>query len=149
MEDTGQVWIYSGTGNGTFRHTFSIPVGDEATGLSVVPGGGPGLFDLLVGNGYGDVLILVGKGDGTFQIQGSRVSLSVVPNLLGPGEAGVLVGDQQNNRVTVQAPSADGKQYTPVQTLGASSSSEEATGARRRPVGDISKGGRPCPTRSS
>jgi len=123
MEDTGQIWIYTGNGNGTFRHTFSIPVGADATGLSVVPGSGPGLVDLLVGNGFGDVLILDGKGDGTFQIQGSRVSLSVVPNLLGPGQAGVLVGDQENNRVTVQAPSANGNQYTPVQTLGAASSS--------------------------
>ncbi len=125
MEDTGEVWIYSGTGNGTFRHTFSIPVGDEATGLSVVPGSGNGLLNLVVGNGFGDVLILEGKGDGTFQIQGSRVSLSVVPNLLGPGQAGVLVGDQQNNRVTVQAPSANGDQYSPVQTLGSTSSSEQ------------------------
>jgi len=125
MEDTGQIWIYTGNGNGTFRHTFSIPVGDEATGLSVVPGNEPGLVDLLVGNGFGDVLILQGKGDGTFQIQGSRVSLSVVPNLLGPGQAGVLVGDQQNNRVTVQAPSPDGDQYTPVQTLGSATSSEQ------------------------
>ena len=83
-----------------------------------LPAAVPGLLNLLVGNGFGDVLILEGKGDGTFQIQGSRVSLSVVPNLLGPGQAGVLVGDQQNNRVTVQAPSANGNQYTPVQTLG-------------------------------
>ena len=45
MEDTGQVWIYTGNGNGTFRHTFSIPVGDEATGLSVVPGSGTGLLE--------------------------------------------------------------------------------------------------------
>ena len=45
MEDTGQVWIYTGNGNGTFQHTFSIPVGEEATGLSVVPGNGPGLFE--------------------------------------------------------------------------------------------------------
>ncbi len=125
MEDTGQVWIYTGNGDGTFRHTSSIPVGDEATGLSVVPGDGPGLLDLLVGNGYGDVLILDGKGDGTFQIQGSRVSLSVVPDLLGPGEAGVLVGDQANNRVTVQAPSAGGNRYTPVSTLGTSASSTQ------------------------
>ena len=125
MEDTGQVWIYTGNGNGTFQHTFSIPVGEDATGLSLVPGNGPGLFDLLVGNGFGDVLILQGRGDGTFQIQGSRVSLSVVPDLLGPGQAGVLVGDQQNNRVTVQAPSANGNQYTPVETLGSSSSTSE------------------------
>ena len=66
------------------------------------------MFDLLVGNGFGDVLILVGKGNGTFQIEGSRVSLSVVPNLLGPGQAGVLVGNQEGNSVTVQAPSASG-----------------------------------------
>src|SRR5262249_13754686 len=58
-------------------------------------------------------------------IQGSRVSLSVVPNLLGPGQAGVLVGNQQDNRVTVQAPTASGSQYTPVQTLGSSSSAAQ------------------------
>jgi FG-GAP-like repeat/Bacterial pre-peptidase C-terminal domain len=125
MEDTGALWIYSGNGDGTFRHTFSIPVGDLATGLTVVPAGGSGLLNLLVGNGFGDVLALEGKGDGTFQIVGNRVSLSVVPNLLGPGQAGVLVGNQQDNRVTVQAPSASGSQYTPVQTLGSSSSSEQ------------------------
>ncbi len=125
MEDTGQLWIYTGNDNGTFEHTFSIPVGEEATGLSVVPGDGPGLFNLLVGNGFGDVLILEGKGDGTFQIQGNRVSISIVPNLLGPGQAGVLVGDQQNDRVTVQAPSANGNQYAPVATLGTTSSTSE------------------------
>ena len=123
MEDTGALWIYSGNGDGTFHHTFSIPVGDLATGLTVVSAGGGGLLNLLVGNGFGDVLTLEGKGDGTFQIQGNRVSLSVVPNLLGPGQAGVLVGNQQDNRVTVQAPSASGSQYAPVQTLGSSSSS--------------------------
>ena len=42
MEDTGEIWIYSGNGNGTFQHTFSIPVGEEATGLTVVPGNGTG-----------------------------------------------------------------------------------------------------------
>jgi hypothetical protein len=125
MEDTGQVWIYAGQGDGTFRHTFSIPVGDAATGLAVVPGNGPGLLNLLVGNGFGDVLTLEGRGDGTFQIQGTRVSLSVVPNLLGPGQAGVLVGNQQSNRVTVQAPSASGHGYAPVGTLGSAASPEQ------------------------
>jgi hypothetical protein len=46
-----------------------------------------------------------------------------VPNLLGPGEAGVLVGDQANNRVTVQAPSSNGNQYAPVSTLATTSAS--------------------------
>ncbi len=117
MQDTGQVWIYTNNGNGTFTHTFTIAVGTEATGLSVVPGSTLGLFDLLVGNGFGDVLHLVGKGDGTFQISGNRVSLSVVPDLLGNGQAGVLVGDQQDNQVTIQTNSGK-NQLTTVQTLG-------------------------------
>jgi hypothetical protein len=125
MEDTGAIWIYTGNANGTFTHSFSIPVGSEATGLAVVPGNRTGLENLLVGNRFGDVLVLVGRGDGTFQIQGSRVSISVVPDLLGPGQAGVLVGDQQNDRVTVQAPSANGTTYTPVETLGNGGSSSQ------------------------
>ncbi|HEV8058485.1 MAG TPA: FG-GAP-like repeat-containing protein, partial [Gemmataceae bacterium] len=120
MQDTGEIWIYTNNGNGMFSHTSSIPVGDEATGLSVVPGSGPGLLDLLVGNGFGDVLHLQGKGDGTFQISGNKVSLSVVPNLLGPGQAGVLVGNQQDNSVTVQTPTSGGSQLTTVQKLAAS-----------------------------
>jgi hypothetical protein len=118
MQDTGQVWIYTNMGNGIFRHTFTIPVGDEATGLSVVPGSAPGSLDLLVGNGFGDFLHLHGKGDGTFQITGSHVSLSAVPNLLGPGQAAVLVGNQQNSHVTIQTASSGSTQFSPVQSLG-------------------------------
>ncbi|MFO0911124.1 MAG: VCBS repeat-containing protein, partial [Isosphaeraceae bacterium] len=125
MEDTGLVWVYTGYGDGTFRPTFSIPVGDGATGLALAPGNGPGLYEMLVGNRFGDVLILDGKGDGTFQISGKRVSISVVPDLLGPGQAGVLVGNQQTSTVTVQTPSGSGGQYTPVSTLGGGSSSSQ------------------------
>jgi hypothetical protein len=67
MEDAGEVWVYTGRSDGTFTQTSSIPVGGQVTGLSVVPGDGPGLLDLLVGNDSGDVLRLVGKGDGTFR----------------------------------------------------------------------------------
>ena len=129
MQDTGQIWIYTNNGDGTFVHTSSIPVGDEVTGLSLTPGSAPGLLDLLVGNGFGDVLHLRGKGDGTFQISGSKVSLSVVPNLLGPGQAGVLVGNQQNNSVTVQTQSSGGSRLTTVQKLaGASPTAQLAPG---------------------
>ena len=103
MEDTGQIWIFTGNGDGTFQHTFTIPVGEEATGLTVVPGNGPGCSICWWAMASAMCCILEGKGDGTFQISGNRVSISVVPNLLGPGQAGVLVGDQQNDRVTVQA----------------------------------------------
>jgi len=67
MEDRGEVWIYTNNGDGTFTLGQQIPVGSQATGLSVVPGSSSGLFDLLVGNPFGDVLIIHGKGDGTFQ----------------------------------------------------------------------------------
>ncbi len=85
-----------------------------------------------MGNGFGDVLHLAGKGDGTFQISGNRVSLDVVPNLLGPGVAGVLVGNQQNNQVTIQSPTSGGDQFAPVQTLGGSGQSARS---RRRAMG--------------
>jgi hypothetical protein len=128
MQDTGQLWIFTGNGAGIFHHTFTIAAGDQATGLSVVPGSGDGHLDLLVGNGFGDVLHLAGKGDGTFQIRGNRVSLSVVPDLFGPGQAGVLVGNQQDNRVTVQAQTSGGSGFSAVETLGADNESQLAPG---------------------
>ncbi len=120
MESIGQVWIYTGDGQGHFSHTFSIQVGTQATGLSVVAGSTPGLFNLLVGDEFGDVLLLQGKGDGTFQAPGNRVSLAVQPDLLGQGQAGVLVANQQTNQVTLQTATAAGNQFAPVQTLAAS-----------------------------
>jgi hypothetical protein len=128
MEDTGQLWIFSGAGDGTFERSFTVSVGDQATGLSVAPGVGSGLLDLLVGNGFGDVLHLEGKGDGTFQIRGNRVSLSVVPDLFGPGQAGVLVGNQQDNRVTVQTQTSGGSGFSTVEELGADNAAQLAPG---------------------
>src|SRR5262249_53311928 len=77
MEDTAQVWIYSGDGHGHFTRTFSIAAGSLPTGLNVVRNPQTGFLDLLVGNQFGDILHLQGKGDGTFQIVGNRVSLAV------------------------------------------------------------------------
>ena len=128
MEDTGELWIFTQQANRSFRHTFTIPVGDQATGLSVIPGSSDGVLDLLVGNGFGDVLHLAGRGDGTFQIRGNRVSLSVVPDLFGSGQAGVLVGNQQGNTVTVQASNSGGTGFNTVATLGADNESQLAPG---------------------
>lgn len=128
MEDTGELWIFTQQANRSFRHTFTIPVGDQATGLSVIPGNSEGVLDLLVGNGFGDVLHLAGRGDGTFQILGNRVSLSVVPDLFGNGQAGVLVGNQQGNSVTVQASNSGGTGFNTVATLGADNESQLAPG---------------------
>src|SRR5262249_18316634 len=65
MEDRAEVWIFTGDGHGHFTHTFSIAAGTSPTGLSVLRNPQTGLLDLLVGNPFGDVLRLTGKGDGT------------------------------------------------------------------------------------
>src|SRR5262249_12430802 len=35
MEDRGEVWIYTGDGQGHFRHTFSVAAGSVPTGLAL------------------------------------------------------------------------------------------------------------------
>src|SRR5207245_10486369 len=49
MEDRSEVWIYTGDGQGHFRHTFSVAAGTSPTGLSVVGNPRTGFLDLLVG----------------------------------------------------------------------------------------------------
>src|SRR5262249_33318159 len=93
--------------------------GTTPTGLNVVRNPQTGFLDLLVGNPFGDVLRLRGRGDGTFGPPGSRVALAVQPDLLGPGRPGVLLTNQQADPATVQAPASAG-QFVKVQTLDAS-----------------------------
>jgi hypothetical protein len=99
--------------------TFSIAAGTTPTGLNVVRNPQTGFLDLLVGNPFGDVLRLRGRGDGTFGPPGSRVALAVQPDLLGPGRPGVLLTNQQADHATVQAPASAG-QFVKVKTLDAS-----------------------------
>ena len=47
------------------RSTYDV--GPDPTGLTVADVRHDGKLDLLVGNAYGDVLVLLGNGDGTFQ----------------------------------------------------------------------------------
>jgi hypothetical protein len=110
-ESRDEVLIFSNNGDGTFSLTDTVPVGSFATGLSVVPGSGPGLLDLLVGDQFGNVLRLVGKGDGSFQVAGSNVSLAMLN-----GQSGVVVANQQANHVTVQVPAGAG-QFSAVQQI--------------------------------
>ena len=104
------IWVYLGDGAGHFTHTQTIDAGREPTGLSVLRNSQTGHLDLLVGNPFGDVLRLVGQGDGTFRLAGDRVALAVQPDLLGPSQPGVLVANQQQSRVTLQTLTAGSTQ---------------------------------------
>jgi hypothetical protein len=123
MEDRAEVWIYTGDGHGHFTHTFSVVAGTLPTGLSTVRNTNTGFLDLLVGDPFGDILHLQGKGDGTFQLAGSRTSLDVQD--LGNGQPEVLVANQESNRVTVQAPASGGAGFITVQTLGTTNPAEQ------------------------
>jgi hypothetical protein len=64
--------VFKGDGRGGFSRVFTTGAGNQPTGISVEDvsrpgGGGPdGLQDLLIGNAYGDLLIITGVRDGTF-----------------------------------------------------------------------------------
>ena len=109
MRDDGTVWVFRNKGDGTFQRRDVIVVGQGATGLTLVPGADGTTSDLLVGNGSGDVLRLVGDGAGSFApppaVTGDRAAIAV--QRVG-GRAVALVANQQTNTVTVQARQAGG-----------------------------------------
>jgi hypothetical protein len=59
------VWVYLGDGHGGFQHASTVDAGTAPTGLAFADVNG--VPELLVGSAYGDLLELVGQGDGTFR----------------------------------------------------------------------------------
>jgi hypothetical protein len=110
VEDTAEVWVYRGNGDGTFTHptNFVCKVGTQATELSVIVDPQTGFLDLLVGNSFGNMQQLLGNGDGTFQLseprpEGSaKEALAVVD--FGNGSEGFLFGNGQAGHVVLQYP---------------------------------------------
>jgi hypothetical protein len=66
-QDADEVSIFLNDGAGHFTQRSTVAAGNAPTSLAVADVNGDGVPDLLVGNAFGDVLILFGKGDGTFQ----------------------------------------------------------------------------------
>ncbi len=58
--------VFLGNGNGTFQAARSFALGDNASWMAVGDINGDGKLD-LVANGDGAVLVLLGRGDGTFE----------------------------------------------------------------------------------
>ena len=76
----------------------TYPAGPNPSGLAVADVNHDGKLDLLVGNGYGDVLVLLGNGDSTFQPYHPTdrdVALAVLPSA-GPASTPEFVFSNQD-----------------------------------------------------
>ncbi len=104
-EASADLSVFLGDGRGGFTLPGDrLSAGNLPTGLSVHDVNGDGRLDLLVGNDFGDLLILPGNGDGTFQPYqraGRSVALAVA-DLNGDGHDDFVFGNEARDRVTVQ-----------------------------------------------
>jgi hypothetical protein len=100
-----QVVVYLGDGTGHFTRGFSSSAGRDPSGLAVAGVNGDGILDLLVGSETGDVLILIGKGDGTFRpplsVHGQR-NLALTSYTGTDGTVYFVSANKAANLVTVQ-----------------------------------------------
>src|SRR5262249_55498262 len=107
------VSIFLGDGKGGFTEKVHrdamgnvIPLrsGNSPTGLSVADVNGDGILDLQVGNAFGDVLTLLGNGDGTFQAarRATRDVPLVAADFNGDGVADALVANAALDQVSLQ-----------------------------------------------
>ena len=97
------VSIYLGNGHGGFDAPITYDAGPEPSGLTVADVNHDGNLDLLVGNAYGDVLVLLGTGNGTFEpYREANQSIELaVADLSGNGSKDVIYADQALDRVVV------------------------------------------------
>ena len=109
MENSDEVWIYTNEGGGIFQHTFTVEAGAAPTGLSKFEDPTTHLLDLAAGDAFGDVLILQGKGDGTFTPVVDTKQALAVGDLFHNGQEEAVLSDPTLNLVSVQVAGADGE----------------------------------------
>ncbi len=97
------VEIELGNGHGGFSPPVTYAAGAEPDGLTIADLNHDGKLDLLVSDPLGDLLVLMGRGNGTFQPYRNTdqtVTLAVA-DLTGNGRKDVIYADQQLDRVVV------------------------------------------------
>ncbi|MBL8792368.1 MAG: VCBS repeat-containing protein, partial [Planctomycetia bacterium] len=105
--ENGTIRVFLGDGRGGFvERVQAAPLlaGNATTGLTARDLDGDGRLDLLVGNTYGDLLVLPGNGDGTFrpyQRATGTVALAVA-DLDGDGRDDFVLGNAALDRVSIQ-----------------------------------------------
>jgi Concanavalin A-like lectin/glucanases superfamily/FG-GAP-like repeat len=103
------VEVYLGNGKGGFSPPALYEAGSDPTGLTIADVNHDGNLDLLVGNAYGDVLVLLGTGKGTFEpYHEANQSIELaVADLSGDGSKDVIYADQGLDRVVVDYGAGD------------------------------------------
>ncbi len=98
------LYIEQSNGHGGFLPPTAIKVGFEPNGLTVADLNGDGIPDLLVSNPLGDVVALIGNGNGTFraiQSLDQQVSMAVYTQG-GSTPAAFIFADQLTDQLVIQ-----------------------------------------------
>ncbi len=120
MTDTRQIWIYLNRGDGTFAApvindagTFGTPTDFTYVARTTQT---PDRF--LVGNAFGDILVLQGDGAGHFAVD--RGNLNGAPLAVGTtkdGQSFAVVGDQQHDQLLLYVLDPRTNQFGPPQRI--------------------------------
>jgi hypothetical protein len=145
----GQANVLLGNGDGTFQGAVSYKAGSGTVAVAVADVNGDGIPDLVAANAGdldkgqgGNVAVLLGKGDGTFQAaQGYAAAVApramAVGDSNGDGKLDLAVANNGGNNVSAPAPRPRScARPTPSRRCGGSTGPSTMLGRRseRRPV---------------